>query len=240
MAKIGIVIPAAGQGKRMGAGCNKQFLKLRGQPILAHTIRLFEESYHVSQIVIVGAEGDIPIIEELVHHFAFRKVATICQGGVHRQDSVRAGVQALSTTIQRIVVHDGARPLLTLQAFDNFLRETEDFTAAIMGISVKDTVKQVDLSGKVIQTLPRDSLCAVQTPQIFDRGILETAHYKALSAGYYGTDDASLIEWMGCPVQVVMGMQENIKVTTPEDLWLAERILSMRQSRDMKSEADKR
>jgi len=231
LAKLGIVIPAAGQGKRMGAGCNKQFMKLMGQPILAHTIRLFEDSGHVSEIVIVGAEGDISVIEELVHHHSFKKIRAICQGGALRQDSVRAGVQALSPTIQRIVVHDGARPLLTLQAFHKFLSETEEFSAAIMGIPVKDTVKQIDLSSKVLETLPRDRLCAVQTPQIFDRKLLEEAHRQALSAGYYGTDDASLLEWIGCPVQVVAGLQENIKLTTPEDLWLAERILSMREAR---------
>lgn len=231
LAEIGIVIPAAGQGKRMGAGCNKQFLLLQGQPILVHTIRLFEKSNYVSEIVIVGAEGDLLAIKELVYHHKLDKVVAITRGGAQRQDSVRAGVQALSTTIQRVVVHDGARPLLTLQAFHRFLRETEDFSAAIMGIKVKDTVKRVDISGKVLETPPREYLRAVQTPQIFDRGILEEAHYQAASAGYYGTDDAALLERMGYPVQMVEGLEENIKVTTPEDLWLAERILSMRESR---------
>jgi len=231
LAEIGIVIPAAGQGKRMGAETNKQFLSLMGQPILAHTVRLFEESSYVSEIVIVGAESDLLVIKELVYHHKFDKVVAISQGGAQRQDSVRAGVQALSPTIQRVVVHDGARPLLTLQAFHRFLGETEDFSAAIMGIQLKDTIKRVDISGKVLETLPRERLRAVQTPQIFDRGILEEAHLRALSAGYYGTDDASLLEWMGYPVQVVEGLQGNIKVTTPEDLWLAERILAMRGAR---------
>lgn len=229
LVKIGIVIPAAGQGKRMGAGSNKQFLMLMEKPILAHTVRTFEESDSVSEIVIVGAEGDIPLIEELVYQQKFQKVAAICIGGVLRQDSVRAGVRALSPTIQRIVVHDGARPLLTLQEFDKFLKETQEYSAAIMGISLKDTIKRIDMVGNVIETLPRDNLRAVQTPQIFDREVLEEAHQKAASAGYYGTDDASLLEWMGHPVQMVEGMQENIKVTTPEDLWLAERILAQRE-----------
>jgi len=228
LAEIGIVIPAAGQGKRMGAGYNKQFLALMGQPILAHTVRLFQESSYVSEIVIVGAESDLLDIKELVYQHKFDKVVSICQGGAHRQDSVRAGVQALSSTIQRVVVHDGARPLLTLQAFHQFLGETENFSAAIMGIQLKDTIKRVDLSGKVLDTPPRDCLRAIQTPQIFDRVILEKAHFRAFSEGYYGTDDASLLEWMGYPVQVVEGFQGNIKVTTPEDLWLAERILSQR------------
>lgn len=231
LAKIGIVIPAAGQGNRMRAGYNKQFLTLMGQPILAHTVRLFEDSKYVSEIVIVGAEGDIPVIEELVHRYKFDKVLAICLGGVQRQDSVRAGVQALSTTIQRVVVHDGARPLLSSQEFHRFLEETEEFSAAIMGIPLKDTVKRVDTSGKVLETLPRERLRAVQTPQIFDRGILEKAHHQATSVGYYGTDDAALLEWMGYPVQMVEGSQENIKVTTPDDLWLAERILAMRDAR---------
>lgn len=229
MVEIGTVIPAAGQGKRMGAGYNKQFLPLLGQPILAHTVRLFENSSYVSEIVIVGAQSDVGVIEELVHHYRFKKVVAICKGGVQRQDSVHAGVQALSPTIQRVVVHDGARPLLTLGALNRFLEETEGFTAAIMGIELKDTIKQVDSSGKVTETLPRERLRAVQTPQIFERGILEEAHRHALSLGYYGTDDASLLEWMGHPVQMVEGSQENIKVTTPEDLWLAERILAMRE-----------
>lgn len=230
MAKLGIVIPAAGQGKRMGAGYNKQFLTLMGEPMLAHTVRLFEQSSYVSEIVVVGAEADVPIIVELVHHHKFDKVK-ICKGGVQRQDSVRAGVQALSSAIQRIVVHDGARPLLTLEDFHRFLDETEKFKAAIMAIPVKDTIKQVHETGKVIATLTRERLRAVQTPQIFDRAILAEAHYQAVSAGYYGTDDASLLEWMGYPVQVIEGSQENIKVTTPEDLWLAERILAMREAR---------
>lgn len=230
LANIGIVIPAAGQGKRMGAGYNKQFLMLMGKPILAHVVSLFEGSDFVSEIVIVGAEGDISVIKELVYHHKFNKVVAICVGGVQRQDSVRAGVRALSPTIQRIVVHDGARPLLTLQAFHKFLQETQEYSAAIMGVSIKDTIKRVDLEGNVIETLPRDYLRAVQTPQIFDRRILEEAHQKAASAGYYGTDDASLLEWVGYPVQMVEGMQENIKVTTPDDLWLAERILAMRDA----------
>lgn len=231
MAEIGIVIPAAGQGKRMGAETNKQFLSLMGQPILAHTVRLFEESSYVSEIVIVGAESDLLVIKELVYYHKFDKVVAINQGGAQRQDSVRAGVQALSPTIQRVVVHDGARPLLTLQAFHRFLGETEDFSAAIMGIQLKDTIKRVDISGKVLETPPRERLRAVQTPQIFDRRILEEAHYQAASVGYYGTDDAALLEWMGYPVQMVEGSQENIKVTTPDDLWLAERILAMRDAR---------
>ncbi|MGI6120078.1 MAG: 2-C-methyl-D-erythritol 4-phosphate cytidylyltransferase [Desulfosporosinus sp.] len=239
MAEIGIVIPAAGQGKRMGAGVKKQFLLLMGQPILAHTVRLFEESEFVSEIVLVGAENDLHIIQELVNNYKFDKVVAITQGGAQRQDSVRVGVQALSSAIQRVVVHDGVRPLLTLQAFHRFLEETKVFSAAIMGIPLKDTIKKIDITGKVLDTPPREQLRAVQTPQIFDRGILEEAHAQAAAVGYYGTDDAALLEWMGYPVQMVEGSQENIKVTTVDDLWLAERILAMRDVRGTKLKNEK-
>lgn len=230
MAKLGVIIPAAGQGKRMGAGVNKQFLNLRGEPILVHTVRLFQESDRVSEIVIVGAEGDIPVIRELVRQHEFDKVKTICKGGVQRQDSVRTGVQALGFTIQRVVIHDGARPLLTLPEFDRFLAAAEDLSAAIMAVPVKDTIKQILPTGEVSKTLPRDYLRAVQTPQIFERELLQEAHKQASAVGYYGTDDASLLEWMKYPVRVIEGSQENIKVTTPEDIWLAERILAQRAS----------
>lgn len=231
LANLGIVIPAAGQGKRMRAGRNKQFLMLAGQPILVHTVRVFQVSSHVSEIVIVGAENDLALIKELVDNYKLDKVVSICKGGTQRQDSVRSGVLALSPTIQRVVVHDGARPLLTLQDFHRFLQEAEGFPAAIMGVEVKDTIKQVGGSGRVTNTLPREQLRAVQTPQIYERMKLEEAHFRAAEAGYYGTDDASLLEWLGYSVQVIEGSQENIKVTTPEDLWLAERILAMREDR---------
>jgi 2-C-methyl-D-erythritol 4-phosphate cytidylyltransferase len=229
LADLGIVIPAAGQGKRMGAGQNKQFLMLKGQPILVHTVRVFQMSDYVSEIVIVGAEDDLTMIMKLVNQYKLDKVVSICKGGSQRQDSVRAGVLALSSAIQRVVVHDGARPLLTLQDFHRFLQESEGSLAAIMGIPVKDTIKLIDETGYVKETLAREYLKAVQTPQIFERARLEEAHFRAVSVGYYGTDDASLLEWIGCPVQMIEGSQENIKVTTPEDLWLAERILAMRE-----------
>ena len=229
MADLGVVIPAAGQGKRMGAGCNKQFLNLNEVPILVHTVRVFQADEDVLEIVIVGSAADLGEIRELVERYRLDKVHKICQGGALRQDSVRSGVLALSPAIRRVVVHDGARPLLTLQDFRHFLEASVGLPAAITGIPVKDTIKQVDADGDVRSTLPRELLRAVQTPQIFERTLLEDAHEKAAAAGYYGTDDASLLEWLGYSVRVLEGSQENIKVTTPDDLWLAERILSMRE-----------
>lgn len=228
MVKLGVVIPAAGQGKRMGASINKQFIPLLGQPILAHTLSLFEASEYITEIVIVGAQEDLEAIQELVHEWGFRKVVSITLGGKERQESVSAGVKALSTSIQRVVVHDGARPLLTLETLNRFFTEAEKSSAAIMAIPVKDTIKRVDTQGKVLETPPRESLRAVQTPQVFDRVLLEKAHRKAAAAGYLATDDAGLVEWLGYPVQVFDGSPENIKITTPEDIDFAESILAKR------------
>ncbi|MHB8124544.1 MAG: 2-C-methyl-D-erythritol 4-phosphate cytidylyltransferase [Desulfitobacteriaceae bacterium] len=228
MVNVGVVIPAAGFGKRMGVGFNKQFLTLAGSPILAHTIRMFQLSEVVSEIVVVGAKDDISQITDIVKNEQFNKVVAIPIGGSQRQDSVFTGVQALCSTIQRVVVHDGARPLLTLKQLNRFLEDSEEFPAAIMAIPLKDTIKRITETGFVIETPPREFLRAVQTPQVFERVVLEKVHRIALEQGYYGTDDASLLEWQGYPVAVLEGSSENIKITTPEDLWLAEHIIERR------------
>lgn len=228
MASLGVVIPAAGQGKRMGAAENKLFLSLAGRPILAHTLALFEGSPQVEEIVVVGSEGDLPRIRELIREYQLKKVSQVTLGGKERQESVYAGVRALSPAIQRVAVHDGARPLLTLEGLNRFLTESEEYRAVVMAIPVKDTIKRVDEKGQVLETPPRESLRAVQTPQVFDRELLEDAHRRCVAEGFLGTDDASLVEWLGEPVHVLGGTLENIKITTLEDLWLAESILAKR------------
>lgn len=232
MVKLGVVIPAAGQGKRMGASINKQFIPLSGRPMLAHTLSLFEASEYVAEIVIVGLQEDLDKLHGLVCEQGFNKVSSITIGGKERQESVFVGVKALSTAIQRVAVHDGARPLLTLETLNRFFTEAEESSAAIMAIPVKDTIKRVDPQGKVIETPPRETLRAVQTPQVFDRALLEEAHQKAAAAGYLATDDAGLVEWLGYPVQVLDGSPENIKITTPEDIDFAESILAKRKQGD--------
>ncbi|AHF05872.1 2-C-methyl-D-erythritol 4-phosphate cytidylyltransferase [Desulfitobacterium metallireducens] len=228
MARIGVVIPAAGQGKRMGAACNKLFLALAGRPILAHTLALFEASSQVEEIVVVGSEEDLANIRTLIQEYQIKKVSQVTLGGKERQESVFAGVKALNPAIQRVAVHDGARPLLTLEELNRFFTESEEYSAAIMAIPLKDTIKRVDEKGQVLETPPRERLRAVQTPQIFERELLEDAHRQCAIEGFLGTDDASLVEWLGKPVQVLDGMLENIKITTPEDLWIAESILKKR------------
>lgn len=236
MASLGVVIPAAGQGKRMGASGNKLFLMLADRPILAHTLKLFEDSLKVKEIIVVGSAEDLPKIKELVSKYQFSKVSHVTLGGKERQESVYAGVRALSPAIQRVAVHDGARPLLTLDQLNRFFTESEKYRAAIMAVPVKDTIKRVNKAGQVLETPPRESLRAVQTPQVFERELLERAHRRGLDEGFLGTDDASLVEWLGEPVQVLDGSLENIKMTTPEDLWLAESILKKRTDKKQNRE----
>jgi 2-C-methyl-D-erythritol 4-phosphate cytidylyltransferase len=212
----------------MGAACNKLFLPLAGCPILAHTLALFEASSQVEEIIVVGSEGDLPSIKTLIREYRFKKVSQVTLGGKERQESVFAGVKSLNPAIRRVAVHDGARPLLTLEDLNRFFTESEEYSAAIMAIPLKDTIKRVNENGQVLETPPRESLRAVQTPQIFDRELLEAAHRQCAAEGFLGTDDASLVEWLGQPVHTLNGTSENIKITTPEDLWLAESILAKR------------
>lgn len=228
LGKVGVVIPAAGQGKRMGADRNKQFLELCGIPVLAHTLRIFQQSDRVAEIVVVGIAEEQPALEALVRESEITKVTAIVEGGALRQDSVFAGLKALSGQVQRVVVHDGARPLLSVNGLQRFLEESDSYEAALMAIPLKDTVKIVNKDSWVMETPPRGSLRAVQTPQIFDRVLLEEAYRQAACHGYEGTDDASIVEWLGKPVKVLDGELLNIKITTPEDLWLAEIVLGQR------------
>jgi len=230
LARVGVVIPAAGQGRRMGAPVNKLFLELGGLPVLAWALRMFEASFYVDEIVVVGAPEDLPKIQELIDKHRVAKISALPPGGACRQESVLAGVRALSPATQRVVVHDGARPLLTLTAFHRFLEAAAVFPAAVMAVPVKDTIKEVDADECVTRTLVRENLRAVQTPQIFDRCLLLAAHEHALSRGFWATDDASLVEFYGEAVRVIAGDPQNIKVTTPEDLWLAEQILLHRSA----------
>lgn len=226
---IGAIIPAAGRGQRMGGQGNKLLLELAGTPILLYALKTFEACPSIREIVIPAAVNDLPVIQKMVADNNLRKVTSIIPGGQERQDSVARALQALNTEVQWVVVHDGARPLLRLADLNRFLEETAGLEAAVMAVPLKDTIKKVDGEGWVRETPLRKYLRSVQTPQLFNRFLLEKVHKQALTQGFYTTDDASLLEWQGYPVKVLAGSYENIKVTTPEDLLLAEAILRRRK-----------
>ena len=203
---VSVILPAAGRGKRMQAGVNKVFLRLMGKPILFHTLRAFAAVPEVQEIIVVtGAEEVEPLRRALQGLGLFREAAEsvkVVAGGSERQYSVWNGLKASSEASDVVLVHDAARPL----------------------VPEKNTVKVVK-DGVVTATPDRSTLWAVQTPQGFSRSLLMAANEKAESDGFLGTDDASLVERYGARVHVVMDSYQNIKVTTPEDLVVAEAFL---------------
>lgn len=223
------IILAAGQGKRMAAGCNKQFLTLGDRPVLAQTLAVFEACPDITCCIVVARAEECAYCQrEIVQAYHLQKVAAVVAGGAGRQDSVYQGLKALPKDCNYVVVHDGARPLVTVELIRRVLEAASPEYGAIPGVPVKDTIKRASQEGLVLETPARESLWSVQTPQIFERRQLMAAYEKAMAEGYYGTDDASLVEHIGGAVRIVLGSYENIKLTTPEDLPLAENILRRR------------
>jgi 2-C-methyl-D-erythritol 4-phosphate cytidylyltransferase len=221
-----VLIPAAGMGRRMGASVNKQYLPLGDRPVLSHTIALFDRHPSVDHIFVICPEAEMALCRrEVLDPFSFAKVRDLVPGGAERQDSVRNGLQACQAGEQDIVlIHDGARPLLSPTLIDPIIAAVQYHGAAIVGVPVKDTIKLVR-DGMIDETPARSLLWQAQTPQGFRFGLIRNAHAKALQKNYCGTDDASLIEWLGNPVAMIEGNYRNIKITTPEDLVLARAFL---------------
>jgi len=223
----GVVIVAAGSGKRMGGQRNKLWLPLAGEPILAHTVRLFAAHQDVDQIVLVVSEQDYADVLQWLNEEAIQLAVVL--GGAERQDSVRNGLAALSADCSYVLVHDAARPFVTREQISKMINQVEHDQAVIMAVPVKDTIKVVGSTGIVESTPARESLWAIQTPQAFRMSLLREAHEVAQQSGRLGTDDAMLVEWLGHPVKIMPGSYENIKITTPDDLWLGEEILRKRE-----------
>ncbi|MCR6108859.1 2-C-methyl-D-erythritol 4-phosphate cytidylyltransferase [Bacillus sp. A301a_S52] len=222
-----VVIPAAGQGKRMNAGKNKQFLLIDGIPLLIHTLRVFEEDLLCKGIVIVVNKDEEESIRSLVKKYKIKNVIHIVAGGEERQQSVYCGLQKIEGN-PIVLVHDGARPFIQLEDVHHVVKTTDAKGAAVIAVPVKDTVKLVDDS-EIVQTVDRSALWSAQTPQGFHLEEIKNAHKKAAQEGFIGTDDASLMEYLNRPVAIVEGNYENLKITTPEDLVFAEAIIKKRK-----------
>jgi 2-C-methyl-D-erythritol 4-phosphate cytidylyltransferase len=215
--RVGAVIVAAGSSKRM-KGIDKVFALLEGKPILARVIDTFEKCELVDQIVVVVSEQNIDKGRKLVAEEGWTKVADVCAGGRRRQDSVAAGLSRLSNC-QWVVIHDGARPLLTANLIERGVEAAAETGAAIAAIPVTDTIKLAGDDRLVMGTPPRQNLRAVQTPQVFRFDIIARAYEQAKGNV---TDDASLVEQAGHRVRLYEGAYDNIKITTPDDLLMAE------------------
>lgn len=226
------LVPAAGMGKRMGAAINKQYLLLAGKPILAHTLELLQRADCIDEIwPIVPAEEIDYCRAEVVERYAIAKTVQIVAGGAERQHSVLNGLRALAAAGDDLVlIHDGVRPFVPLAALHRSLELAAIHDGALLAVPAKDTIKVVR-DACAVATPPRETLWLAQTPQTFRYGIIRAAHELAETEGFVGTDDASLLERLGKKVHVVIGDYRNIKITTPEDLLLAETFLHVgRQS----------
>ena len=222
--KVGAIIPAAGRGKRIGASVPKQFLEIQGKPLLHHTLTVFASCKLIDYVVLVMPRADVDEMgEDWLNKYEI--VREVVVGGEQRQDSVYNGFNSLEEGTDIVVVHDGVRPFTTPQMITATVEAAQQHGAAITAIPVSDTVKQA-ADGFVKQTVSRDGLWRVQTPQAFQCGLLQQAFKKAKKDSYYGTDEGSLVEYLGERVKIVPGSELNIKITRKEDLVLGESLLS--------------
>lgn len=220
-----VVIVAAGNSTRMSEG-DKIIITLSDKPLIYHTIKAFENAGTVDEIIIVTREDLIKKIFVIVNHFKLEKVKKIICGGQSREQSVVLGFNSISPNCKFISIHDGARPLIKSSEIDFIHRECYIYKAVCSVMKIKDTIKKIDLNGKIISTLDRNFLAAAATPQVFERNIYDAAIKNAGDKLMSYTDDASLVEDAGYAVKTFFCGYQNIKITTDEDLLFAQALLN--------------
>ncbi|MBN2467928.1 MAG: 2-C-methyl-D-erythritol 4-phosphate cytidylyltransferase [Deltaproteobacteria bacterium] len=227
-AKNVALILAAGKGERMKGAREKAFTLVLGKPLLAWTLGVFGSYPHIHEvIVVVPRHREREVTEEILEPYALSGVRLV-SGGIHRQDSMHNGFHTIAEPCNVVVIHDGARPLVEKEIIGRVMDAAQIHGASVAAVPLKDTVKVGDLRGMVRGTPDRNSLWAVQTPQGYQYSVIKEALAAATKDRFYGTDDASLVERIGKPVKIVTGSYENLKVTTPEDVVVAEAILRER------------
>jgi 2-C-methyl-D-erythritol 4-phosphate cytidylyltransferase len=223
-----LLIPSAGTGKRMGADRNKLLLQLHSQPIIAWTLLAAEAASSISWIGIISQPHDWQDLKAIMADLKLTKPIKLIAGGSTRQESVHNGLQALPGDAKQVLIHDGARCLATPHLLNACAEAIRHYPGLIAAVPVKDTIKVVDESGIIQSTPDRSQLWAAQTPQGFDVELLKQCHAEGVRQGWEVTDDAALFEKCGIEVHIVPGEETNLKVTTPQDLAIAEFILSNR------------
>jgi 2-C-methyl-D-erythritol 4-phosphate cytidylyltransferase len=228
---IAAIIPVAGKGKRFGEDIPKQYFKIDGSPVITITLNKIQAVNEINSIIIVVSSEEIDRINKIVHEYCdLTKDIKIVAGGPKRQDSVYNGLLSVNTNTDIVVVHDGVRPLIQSDTISRSIEIASKHGSCVVAVPAKDTIKKV-VDKKVIETLPRDHLVQVQTPQTFKYHILKEAHDKAKEANYYATDESALVEWAGYRVTVLQGSYDNIKITTKNDLKIAEVLMSLNRKR---------
>lgn len=250
--KATVIIPAAGLGRRFGA--KKQFLLLEGKPVLIHTLEVFERSPSIEGACVAVPETEIASVREMIAQYALKKPIQVVPGGKERQDSVRLGFEAIDSC-DIVVIHDGVRPLVTPEVIEKTIQGALEFGSCVAALPVKETIKRVSAEGFIQGTVDRSDLWSIQTPQAFRYEIFKKAVQKSVADGFLGTDEAMLVERWGFggeagfspefeskhpalpvrdgltqKIKVVAGDPVNIKITSPEDLRVAESLLRTRQT----------
>ena len=225
-----VVVAAGGSSQRM-EGINKQFAELAGIPVLARTLMMFEHNANIDEIIVVTRSEDIGRVSSLCADFSIEKAAKIVSGGSNRAASVEKGIAAVSPKAKLIAITDGARPLVTSEIINDTVKAASDYAAAAPGISIVSTVKRIE-NGCIKETVPRDDLVQIQTPQVFEAALIKSAISNAIKHNVELTDDCMAVEAMGIPIKITKGSSENIKITTPFDLILAEEILHARRRKN--------
>ena len=229
--RVAAIVPAAGRGERLGPGVPKALRLVGGVPMLVHAVRALARARLVDVVVVAAPPGDEAEVRSVLDTYEAPTDVRVTTGGETRQESVRLALESLAPDVDVVLVHDAARPLAPSELVDQVVAAVAaGAEAAIPALPVADTVKRV-ADGRVVETVPREGLYAVQTPQGFTRELLRKAHEAALIDGFAGTDDASLVERIGGVVTVVPGHPEATKVTRPGDLAAAEAVLAHRLAR---------
>jgi 2-C-methyl-D-erythritol 4-phosphate cytidylyltransferase len=227
---IAAIVAAAGLGVRMGNSTPKPYLLLAGKPILAHTLGVFEKIKEIQEVTLVVHPDELDYCQEkVISPYGFKKVLRLVPGGKERQDSVYNALKALKNEdeLEIVLVHDGVRPFFTGEQVRRLIQAARSHGGAVLGLPAQDTLKTVTAEGEVRQTLERRDIWQIQTPQAFQAPLLRRAFVEAYSRDFYGTDEASLVEQLNQPVMVIPGSPLNLKLTTPDDLDLAEAILPL-------------
>jgi 2-C-methyl-D-erythritol 4-phosphate cytidylyltransferase len=220
---ISVVIAAAGKGTRMNMSSNKLYVRIDNMPVLARSIKAFQNCHMIDEIILVVNKDDINYCKRhIIESYGFEKVKKIVEGGESRQESVFKGLNAVSSDCDIVLIHDGARPFIREQVILDSIEAAINYSASCTAVPVKNTIKRSNHEGFIQETLDRENLWLIQTPQAFRFYTIMSAHKKAMEEGFEGTDDGILVERMGILPKLVMGRYDNVKITTREDLAIAE------------------
>ena len=226
------IILAGGSGTRMGADSTKQMMNLCGKPIIVHSLLAFEASEYIDEIILVAKADEIELYPPLLEQYGIHKVTHIVEGGETRQDSVLRGFEMVPDKADHIAIHDGARPLITPAQIKSVVLAAYDYKAAAAAAPAKDSVKVANISAMIDYTVDRKTVWLMQTPQVFYGNLFRAAIYTSSKDKFQGTDDAEVAEHAGFSTKLVNTGYENIKITTPVDLLIAEAILQKRESEE--------